>query len=154
MAAMCVAILSVGSLFESLDMTLAILAGLVVAIVATEYADRAGFAVFAVAGLISLLLPLKSPAVLFLALGGWYPIVQKRINMLRPLWAFVVKILIFNGVLIALLVLSAFVTGTTDAKWVYITLVILGNVCFYMYDLLLDRFMIWYVLKLRKRLKF
>ena len=74
--------------------------------------------------------------------------------MLRPLWAFVVKILIFNGVLVALLVLSAFVTGTTDAKWVYITLVILGNVCFYMYDLLLDRFMIWYVLKLRKRLKF
>ena len=74
--------------------------------------------------------------------------------MLRPLWAFVVKILIVNGVLVALLVLSAFVTGTTDAKWVYITLVILGNVCFYMYDLLLDRFMIWYVLKLRKRLKF
>ena len=154
MAAMCVAILSLGSLFESLDVTVAIFSGLVVMIVATEYGDRAGFAVFLIAGLLALLLPVKSPAVLFLALGGWYPIVQKRINMLRPVFALLLKFLILNGVLVLLLVLSAFVTGTTDAKWVYAALFVVGNLCFYLYDILLDRFMIWYILKLRKRLKF
>ena len=147
MAAMCVAILSLGSLFESLDVTVAIFSGLVVMIVATAYGDRAGYAV-------CLILPVKSPAVLFLALGGWYPIVQKKINMLRPIFALLLKFLILNGVLGLLLVLSAFVTGTSDAKWVYLTLFAVGNLCFYLYDILLDRFMIWYILKLRKRLKF
>ncbi len=154
MAAMCVAILSIGTLFESLDVTLAIFSGLVVMIVATEYGDRVGFAVFLIAGLLALLLPVKSPAVLFLALGGWYPIVQKRINMLRPVFALILKFFILNGVLAALLALSAFVTGTSEAKWMYLSLFVIGNLCFYLYDILLDRFMIWYILKLRKRLKF
>ncbi len=154
MAAMCVAILSVGSLFESLDVTLAILAGLVVMVIATEYGNMAGSAVFFVAGLIALLLPLKSPAILFLALGGWYPMVQKKINMLRPFYALLVKTVVFNVILVALLALSAWVTGTVDAKWIYAILFVMGNLCFYLYDILLDRFMIWYILKLRKRLKF
>lgn len=154
MAAMCVAILSIGSLFESLDITLAIFAGLVVLVIATEYGDRAGFSVYAVAGILALLLPVKSPAVLFLALGGWYPIVQKKINMLRPFYAFVVKVLILNAVLAALLLLSALVTGIVDATWVYAVLFVIGNLCFYLYDILLDRVMLWYILKLRKRLKF
>ncbi len=154
MAATCVAILSIGSVFESLDVTLAVFAGLAVMVIATEYGDRAGFSVYAVAGLLALLLPVKSPAILFLALGGWYPVVQKKINMLRPFAAFFVKILIFNVILAALLILSAVVTGITDAKWVYATLFVIGNLCFYLYDVLLDRFMLWYVIKLRKRLKF
>ena len=154
MAAMCVAILAIGSLFESLDITLAIFAGLVVLVIATEYGDRAGFSVYAVAGILALLLPVKSPAVLFLALGGWYPIVQKKINMLRPFYAFLVKVLILNAVLAALLLLSALVTGIVDATWVYAVLFVIGNLCFYLYDILLDRVMLWYILKLRKRLKF
>lgn len=154
MAAMCVAILSIGSIVESLDVSLAIFAGLVVLIISTEYGERWGCAVYAVAGLISLLLPVKSAAVMFLALGGWYPIAQKKINMLRPVFALVVKFLIFNVVLAALLVLSAFVTGVTDAPWIYASLFLIGNFCFYLYDVLLDRFMIWYILKLRRRLKF
>lgn len=154
MAAMCVAILSIGSLFESLDVTLAIFAGLVIMVISTEYGDRVGFSVFLVAGLLSLMLPMKSPGILFLALGGWYPILQKRVNLLHPVFSLVVKFLLFNAILVALLVLSAFVTGITDAAWVYVVLVIVGNFCFYLYDRLLDRFMIWYVLKLRKRLKF
>lgn len=154
MAAMCVAILSIGSLFESLDITLAMFAGVAVLIVATEYGDRAGFAVFAVAGLLALLLPVKSPAILFLALGGWYPIVQKKINMLSPVLARVVKAAIFNVVLAILILLSVFVMGVTDQKWMYAVLFVIGNLCFYLYDIMLDRVMIWYILKLRKRLKF
>ena len=154
MAAMCVAILSVGSLFESLDVTLAIVAGLVVLLIDTEYGFRPGLAVFLVAGILSLLLPIKTPAVLFLSFGGWYPLVQKKINMLPAIWALVLKLLLFNAVLAALLWLSAFVTGVKDATWVIATLFVVGNICFYMYDILLDRFMIWYILKLRSRLKF
>lgn len=155
MAALAVAILSVGSLVESLDLSLSILAGLVILVVSTEYGDRIGLAVFLVSGVLSLLLlPIKSPAILFLALAGWYPIVQKKINLLSPILSRVLKTLIFNFVLILLLVLSFFVTGVPEVKWVYATLFLLGNACFVLYDLLLDRVFLWYLLKLRKRLKF
>lgn len=155
MAALVVAILSVGSLMESLDLSLSIIAGLIIDIVCTEYGYRFGLAVFSVSGLLSLfVLPVKSPAILFLALAGWYPIVQKKINTLKPILARIVKTVIFNAVLILLLVLSFFVTGVPEVSWIYATLFVLGNACFVLYDLLLDRFFLWYLLKLRKRLKF
>lgn len=155
MAALATAILSVGSVFESLDVSLSILSGLLILIVCTEYGDRVGFGVFLSSGLLSLfLLPIKSPAVLYLALAGWYPIVQKKINMLSPVLSRVIKTLLFNAILIALLILSFFVMGTAEAKLVYITLVLLGNALFVLYDRLLDRFFLWYLLKIRTRLKF
>ncbi len=154
MAALCVVILALGSLVESLDISLAILAGLVVLIVATEYADRVGFSVFAVVSVLSLLLPLKSAGILFLSFFGWYPMVQKRIQMLPPFFCRVVKFLVFNLILVLLLFLSAFVTGTVEAKLIYATTLVFANLCFYLYDLLLDRFLIWYLMKLRRHLHF
>lgn len=154
MAAMCVAILSVGSLIESLDVSLAIVAGLVVMVLSAEYGDKVAVSVYLVAGGIALLLPIKSAGVLFLAFGGWYPIVQKKINMLKPFVARLAKTFLFNGVLILLLFLSAFVTGVREMPYLYLALLLLGNLCFFLYDMLLDRFLIWYILKLHNRLKF
>lgn len=153
-AAMCVAIMSIGSLIQSLDVSLALLAGLVVMVIDVEYGARSALSVCLVAGLLSFLLPEKSAGILFLALLGWYPIAQKKLNMLRPIWALVVKFLMFNVILLLLIFVSAFVTGIQDALWVNITLFVMGNICFYMYDFLLDRFFLFYLLKIRKRLKF
>jgi len=154
MAALCVAILSIGNVINVMDVSLAFAAGLVVLVISTEYGERWAFGVYAAAGLLSLLFPVRDAAIVFLALGGWYPIVQKKINMLRPWLATLIKFLIFNAVLAILLVLSALMTGTAEAVWLYASLAVLGNLCFYLYDILLDRIMIWYILKLRKRLKF
>ena len=154
MAAVCVVILSVGSLVESLDISLSILAGLVVMIMTTEYGSKMGWSIFAVAGVLSLFLPLKTPGVFFLALFGWYPIAQKKIQMLRPFLAYVVKEILFNLILVLGLFLSAFVTKTQEATWLYGVTFLLANACFVLYDLLLDRFWIWYLIKIRKRLGF
>lgn len=154
MAAVCVVIMSLGSLMESLDFSLAMLAGLVVMILATEYGDRVGLTVFAVAGILSLLLPMKTPAVFFLTLFGWYPVVQKKLQMLPPFLCRVVKTLVFNVAMGLFLWLSAYITGVTDGILIYGILFVLGNLCFVMYDLLLDRFLIWYIVKLRPRLRF
>ena len=154
MAAFCVAIMSLGSLMESLDFSLSMLAGLVVMILSSEYGDRVALAVFAVGGILSLLLPLKTPALFFLALFGWYPIAQKKIHMLPPVICRLVKTLIFNAALALFLWLSAFITGVVDGTVIYATLFVLGNICFVMYDILLDRFLIWYIVKIRPRLRF
>ncbi len=152
MAAVCVVILSVGSLVESLDISLSIVAGLVVMIVETEYGNKMALCVFAVAGALSLILPLKTPGVFFLAFFGWYPIVQKKIQMLKPFLARTVKEILFNLVLVFGFFLSAFVTKTGEATWLYGAMFLLANACFILYDLLLDRFWIWYLIKIRKRL--
>ena len=154
MAAMCVAILSLGSIIEVLDVTLSLAAGLVVMILSVEYGDRTALSVYLVSGLLSLLLPVKSPGIIYLVLCGWYPVLQKKINMLKPILARILKMVLFNLIFILLLVLSAFVTGIKEATFIYLTLIVLGNFCFVAYDFLLDRFLIFYILKLRNRLKF
>ncbi len=153
-AAMCVAIMSIGSLISSLDVSLALIAGLVIMVIDVEYGYRSALAVYLAAGLLSFLLPEKSPGILFLALLGWYPIAQKKLNMIKPVFSLAAKFVLFNGILFMLLYLTAFVTGIRDAAWVNITLVVMGNICFYMYDFLLDRFFLFYLLKIRKRIKF
>jgi hypothetical protein len=74
--------------------------------------------------------------------------------MLPALICRLVKTLIFNAALALFLWLSAFITGVVDGITVYVILFVLGNICFVMYDVLLDRFLIWYIVKLRPRLRF
>ncbi len=154
-SALCVVILSLGSIIESLDLSLGMFAGLVVMIIACEYGDRVGLSVFLVSGIIGLFLPVKSPAIFYLAILGWYPIAQKKIHQLPPFFARLVKFVLFNAVLAGLIALSFFVMSMPfSLNTVTAITLILANACFFLYDTLLDRFLIWYIVKLRKRLGF
>lgn len=154
MAALCFVILSLASFFESLDLSLAILSGLVMMILCEEFGKSISLTAFFAVGVLSLFLPVKSGGVLFLAIFGWYPMVQKKINMKKPFLARLVKVLLCNAVLALLLLLSAFVTQITETPILYLGIALMGNVCFFLYDILLDRFYIWYLMKLRKHLRF
>lgn len=154
-AALCVVVFSLGSFIESLDVSLSVLAGLLVMIVATEYGDPTGFSVFLVSGILGLLLPVKTPAIFFLAIFGWYPLVQKKIHRLPPFFARIVKLIVFNGAAAVLVALSVFVFSMPFSLNVVTCLTLaLANAAFVMYDILLDRILIWYIVKLRKRLGF
>ena len=155
LSALSVVIFSLGSIIESLDISLSVIAGLVIMIVATEYGDRVGLAVFFVSGLIGFFLPIKTPAVFYLALLGWYPLVQKKIHQLPPVLSRIVKFLLFNVILAALVFLSVAVLSTPfSLDLITVITLVLANACFVLYDTLLDRFLIWYIVKLRKRLGF
>jgi len=153
MAALCLVVMSLGSVIESLDLSLSVLAGVFVMIVSIEYADPCAWSVWIVAGLGSLLLPIKTPGILFLGFFGWYPICQKKFLRWKRWLATGIKFLLFDTLMIAYLWISAFITGTMEAKGIYLTLFVLANLFFYAYDLVLDRLAIWYLLKIRPRLK-
>lgn len=154
MAAMCVAVLSIGSLIESLDLTLSVFAGVLVMICATEFGDRTAFSVFFVAGVISLLLPLKTAGLFFIGFFGWYPILQKKILMLRPLISRVLRFFIFNLSFVLIFFATAFlVTGVKEVRGIHLVLLLIANLCFVIYDILLDRLLLFYILKIRKRLR-
>ncbi len=151
-AALAVGIMAIGMLVEVLDISLAILAGLIVAIIAAEFGDRWGWAVYAVAGLLSLLLPHRSPGIVFLLFAGWYPILQKKIQMLRPLWCRILKEVLFNLVLCAYLFIGIRFLGLEEAGWVTAATFVFANILFILYDVLLDRFILYYIVNLRRRL--
>lgn len=93
-------------------------------------------------GLLSLML-VSDPEenLMFIGLFGWYPILRPVLQKLPPAARVVVKLLIFNAVVIALetlliLVLAPEIIGMGFAM----ILLVLGNVTFLVYDLAIPRF--------------
>ena len=152
--ALCIAILSLGSVVETLDLSLAVLAGMIVMIIDTEFAWRVAVCVYLVSGLLALLLPLKTPALFFLAFFGWYPVAKKKIELFKPFVARLVKEILFNVFVVLFLFVSAYVTGTKEAFWIYAGVFVLANAVFILYDILTDRLLLFYIMKIRKRLGF
>ena len=153
LAGVCVVFMALSSLVEVLDLSLAILAGLVVAMAKTELGTKTGLAVFGVAGVLSLFLPQKGSGILFCLFCGWYPLLHNRFLMLsRPL-SRLMKEGIFNVILVLYLFLSVKFFGA-ESRTVLVFTFILGNIAFLLYDLVLDRFELFYLLKIRPRLGF
>ncbi|MGM9606928.1 MAG: hypothetical protein ACI3XJ_05430 [Oscillospiraceae bacterium] len=78
---------------------------------------------------------------MFLGLFGWYPILRPTLQKLPPVLRVVVKLLIFNVVVIALelLLLLVLVPESMGAAWTALLLA-LGNVTFLIYDFVIPRF--------------
>lgn len=101
---------------------------------------------FVVSILSALLCPDRETAFVFIVLG-WYPICRPRLERLRPILRVILKLLIFNaaiGVLYAILVflfqLEAVVQEFSQTAPIWIVLLlVLGNVTFLIYDLVLGR---------------
>lgn len=78
---------------------------------------------------------------MFLGLFGWYPILRPTLQKLSPVLRVVVKLLIFNVVVIALelLLLLVLAPESMGAAWTAL-LLILGNVTFLIYDFVIPKF--------------
>lgn len=153
--AMCVVIMALCAVIETLDISLAVIAGILVGVSEIEYGKKWAWLVFAVSSVLSLLLPQKSAGFFFILIAGWYPIVQTKINMLKPVISRIVKTLIINISMAIAILLTVFVFKTEVLGYKIIAaLVLLGNITFILYDKLLDRLMLWYIVKLRNRLGF
>lgn len=72
---------------------------------------------------------------MFIFLFGWYPIVRPRIQRLAKLLRFIVKLLLFNVVVISVeaAIITFFVPEAMEA-WMAIVLIVLGNATFFFYD--------------------
>ena len=100
------------------------------------------------------LLPQKSPAVIFLLFLGYYPILKAYYERLKTVLSWVLKLVNFNVALTLLLVISAlFAPIEGMGLWLYIATYALGNVTFVMYDIALTRVISTYLRKLRDRLR-
>ena len=88
-----------------------------------------------------LLVPNPEENLVFSGLFGWYPALQPKLQKLPKFLRTVVKFLLFNAVVIALetLLIRVLVPAAIDSEFLLL-LLLLGNVMFFMYDRVIDRF--------------
>ena len=155
LSALGVVLLWVGSVVEVVDISMAVIASLLCVFAVIEYGKSAPWLVFFVTGILSLiLLPQKTPAVMDLVFFGYYPILKEKLEKLPRGVAWLLKEAVFHVALVLLLLLSRYLLlgGEAQTTLLYVTLVIMAEIAFPLYDIGLTRLISLYLFKLRKRL--
>ena len=156
LSALGVVLLYLGAMVELMDISLAVLASLLCVFAVIEYGGNAPWLVFGVTGILSLiLLPQKTPAVMYLLFFGYYPILKEKLEKRSRVVSWVLKELIFQVALVLMLLLSHATMATPAANlWLfYGAFALLAELIFPIYDIALTRLISLYLNKLRRRFR-
>ena len=163
MVALGVIILYMGSLIEVLDISMAAIASLLCIITVIEYGKLYALLVFGATALAAmLLLPEKFTPSLYALLIGYYPILKELIERIGKKsgkrgfsivrWA--IKIVFFNAALLIVALVAIYVLILPESEeWMEITLLLLGNAAFVLYDIALTRMISLYIFRIRRRFR-
>ena len=156
LSALGVVLLWLGSAIEVVDISMAVVASLFCVFAVIEYGGVAPWLIFAVTGVLSLLLlPQKTPAVLYLLFFGYYPIIKEKLEKKRRMIAWIGKEIVFNGALFLLLILSRFflLGSAAEPLWIFVAVVVLAEITFPVDDIALTRLISFYLYRLRDRFR-
>ena len=156
LAALGVILLGLGSLFETIDLSMAALASFFCVYAVIEMRGGYPWAIWVVTtGLAFLLLPQKTPALFYLFLGH-YPMVKALTERLSRGISWVIKLvwLHLSGALIfvAARFLLAPAAEWDSRVWYWILLYFGALVAFVLFDLALTRIITFYLVRLQKRM--
>ncbi len=153
-AALGVLILTVGSLVEVLDLSAAALSGMIVIFATIELGRGWGWGVYFATGFLSLLLPVKLPAVFYILFCGWYPIAKERIEgKLGRGLGWIVKVVLFCLSFAAIGAVSLWVLNLpADTPTAAAILFLLSLGAFVLLDVAMTRLITFYLFRLRSRL--
>ena len=155
LSALAVVILFLGSMIELLDLSAAALAALVVMVAVIELGNGKAVAVYLVTSLLSVLLFPKTASVVFAAFVGYYPVLKVYLDKIRWKAAqYAVKLVLFNLFLGMILWITEGLLGL-GTEWGALgkPLFILGNVTFIFYDFAIGRLAIFYIVKIKNRIR-
>ena len=159
LSALGVVILGLGAIIEVLDISVAVIASLLVVYAVIEMGGPYPWLIWIVTSIVALLiLPLKTPVLFYALLTGYYPILKQKIErrMARlPAWTLKMGILAASLVVIwAVMWLFAPALLDTTGGWVMIAVtLVLGVFAFVLYDICLTRLITVYFVKLQKRFR-
>ena len=155
LSALGVVFLGIGSVISVMDISMAVLASLFCIFAVIEYGGTAPWLVFFVTGVLSLLLPQKAPAVMYLLFFGYYPIIKEKLEKKPKAVAWILKEVIFQIALVGMLLLYHFLfMASGTVPWMmYVILALIAEIIFPIYDLALTRLITLYIYRLRKRFR-
>lgn len=160
LAALALVCLFFGGAIPVASIACPVLASLVLIPVALECGWKWGVVWYGAVCVLGLLLaPMKESAILFVAYGA-YPMLRKPLGRL-PLYR-LFKQLYFNAVLFAAYGLMLFVLPMPElqgefaeiGRWMLAVMVVLANICFIVYDILVGRIEVVYFSRIRPKLRF
>ena len=155
--ALAVVLMNLGSLVPLATFCTPLLAMLVLLPVLEEYGPRMGWAAWVSVSILSLLLVTDRETALVYVFFGWYPMVRPKVAAIKSkVLRFGVKLLICNGMIFTLYGLVLRLMGLTadlldSTRLMNALLLILGNLVFFLTDLVLQRMTLVWTVKLRKR---
>ena len=157
LCALGVTLLAIGSLFQFLDISMAALASFLVIFAVIEMGGKYPFLIFVVTALLSILLvPYKTAPLLYLCFAGYYPMLKAVLEGRLPrVWAWVLKVVVFNAALALTLFLSLKLFAAFDLPelWYYLAFPVC-SVVFVVYDVALTRVISAYLFRWRQRFHF
>ncbi|MBR6557604.1 MAG: hypothetical protein IKT70_01195 [Clostridia bacterium] len=155
LCAMSVIILYFGAVIDVMFLTMAAVCAIVVVYAVIEIRGSYPWLIYAATSILSmLLLPNKLPAITYLVFSGIYPIIKSYAERLPLIFAWMIKILLFNLSLTALVYVSTGIIGLEDLTFGFSPAVyVAGNLIFLLFDYVLTKLITLYMLKLRSRFK-
>ena len=170
LCALSVVSLAMGALIELFDLTAAAVAALVLLPILLCYGTRYALLAYAVTAVLGvILMPQSLGAWMFAGLTGYYPLVKKQLDKLPRILSWVAKLTLVAAVLFAYLALFYFIAmggegsffdalilglgegeGSAAMAWLAVGLMVFTYVLF---DILIDRLLILYYLRWKKRVE-
>ena len=159
LSALGVILLYVGSLLEVLDISMAVIASLMCVVAVIEYGGSAPWMIYGVTAILSVLLtPNKTAAFFYAIFFGFYPILKEKLEKLPRVLCWVLKEIIFNVCLIIAALGLYFLFMSKDNALINPFTIAIGFILceavFILYDVALTRLISFYIVNIRKRLKF
>lgn len=134
--------------------------GLLIMVLVIELGCRFAFAAYVAASLLIFLFAEPESKLMYICLFGYYPILKAIIERLRkPVFEWVLKLLIFNAAVISVYFIFAGLFGISledfkaFGKYGALIFLLLGNVVFVFYDIAVSRMAMFYMGTLHKRVK-
>lgn len=141
LASLCVVLMVLGAALELGVYACPLLAGLCFIPVGQKYGRKYHVMLYVATGILCFLfVPSMEENLMFAGLFGWYPIVRPSLQRLNKWIGWIAKLLLFNVTVIAIewLVMTVLVPEIMEGIFLWI-LLILGNVTFLAYDLMIPR---------------
>lgn len=143
-------LLYLGTVTAVFDMSAAVLCGVITVFLAAEAGSRMSACAVAVCAILSAaLLPDKTVCVLYVTIGGIYPLIKPLAEKFGKIRMWALK-LAAAWVSIGLYVGSIYIFLPSETgRWLIPGAFVLGTACFILYDVLLTRFYIIYIRRFR-----
>lgn len=151
--ALIVILLFLAGIIDVLDYTASAIAGIIVTFILVEFGTSSAVSVYLSSSVLALLIiPNKVSALLFIAFCGWYSFIKRYIEKLSRPFEIIAKLLIFNGILSIIIIITMFVFMFDGISLITLVVVfVTANVAFVLYDFLLTRLIWLYVNIYRKK---
>ena len=148
------------SYFPYLTYAIPAIAGLMIMAVVIEINCKWAFLSFLSSAVLVFLVAEKESGLLYVLFLGYYPIIKALLERLRkPVIEWTVKVLIFNGAMLAVYLCFAGMFGISLedfgslGKYGSLILLGLGNIVFVLYDIAVSRMAMVYIAVIRPKMK-